>query len=187
MSVVLLREAVGGRRWGAIAVGFAGVMLVAQPGGTGFNAYAFLVLATTVSLGFRDILTRFIDPATPSLVVTLTASVLVSAVSGGHMLWTGAWQPIAPAQIALLVGAAAMVFVGLHFTVVAVRTGDVSVVAPFRYSAILWGLLMGYLFWSDLPNLLAFAGIALIVASGVYLFHREFVTGRRVVTKVAGQ
>jgi drug/metabolite transporter (DMT)-like permease len=182
MSVLLLREVVGGRRWAAIAAGFAGVLLVAQPGAAGFNAYAFLVLAATVSLGFRDILTRFVDPATPSLIVTFSASLLVTLAAGAYVVLAGQWQPVALPHLAYLAGAAALLFVGLHFTIIAMRTGDISVVAPFRYSIILWALLTGYLIWSDIPNLLAFAGIALISASGVYVFHREYATGRGVLT-----
>lgn len=161
---------VGWRRWAATSIGFGGVLLVIQPSAGGFNAWAWLCLAATFAHALRDLVTARIARALPSLAIALATAVTVTAVA---LAWTTAagWQPMTPAQAASLAAAAAFLATGYHALVQATRGVDLSLVAPFRYSGLLLALLLGWLLWGDVPNALAWSGIALIVAAGVYLLH----------------
>lgn len=174
MAVVFLAEKVGVRRWSAIAVGFAGVLMIVQPGAAGFNEYSLLVCGAAVVIAIRDLMTPGIDPRIPSLIITLVASLSVTLTALAGVLVTGDWQPMSSANLAAMAGAAVLLFAGHHLIIVAMRMGNAPTVAPFRYSVVLWALLSGYVVWGDVPDILAFAGIALIVVTGVYVLRREY-------------
>ena len=177
LSAVVLKEAVGWRRWLAVLAGFVGVLLVIQPGGQGFNIYAVSALGCAVLVAVRDIITRGIDPAVPTLLVTFatTVSVMVAGLVGSpleHWVAPSAYVP------ALFAGAAVLLNVANVFVIQAFRGTEVSVVSPFRYSGILWAVLFGYLIWGTVPNNLAILGTAIVIASGLYIMHREQVRRR---------
>lgn len=159
---------VGWRRWTATALGFAGVLLVIQPSAGGFNAWAWLCLAATFAHAMRDLMTARIPRALPSLAIVLATAMAVTAVA---LAWTAVegWQPMTAAQLGGLAAAAVFLASGYFALVKATRDADLSLVAPFRYSGLLLALLLGWLLWGDVPNALAWCGIALIVAAGAYL------------------
>jgi drug/metabolite transporter (DMT)-like permease len=171
-AVLLLNEQVGWRRWGALAVGFTGVLLVVQPGPGGVNWWAILALASTVAHALRDVTTRRIPVAIPSILVTALSAGALAASSGAIVVYQG-WQAVGLAQLAGIAAAAVMVGAGMHVLVVGTRIGEASVIAGFRYTALLWAVLLGYAIWGDLPGNVAWAGIALIVGAGLYAAHRE--------------
>ena len=171
MAVVVLGERVGPLRWGVIAAGFAGVLLVIQPGAEGFNAYAWLCLLGTLLHALRDLVTRRIPAHVPSLAVTLATAVAVTSLAGVISLVQG-WVPMHGRQFALLAGAAVFLAAGYHLLIGATRAADVSAVAPFRYSGLLMAVAAGWVVWGQVPNDLAWAGIALVVGSGLYLLRR---------------
>lgn len=168
LAVLWLREQVMPRQWLAIAAGFAGVLLVIQPRAEGFNAFAWLCLLGTVLHALRDLLTRRIAPEVPSLVITLATAVVVTAMAGLLCLYQG-WQAPSAAQGAMLAAAAAFLAGGYHFIIRSTRLGDLSVVAPFRYSGLLMAVALGWAVWGSVPNALASAGIVLVVVSGLVL------------------
>jgi drug/metabolite transporter (DMT)-like permease len=175
--VMLGLERVGWRRWTTIVVGFLGVLVVVRPGAEGFNVYALLALAAAILVAGRDLATRFVPSDVPSTVVTLSTTSAVGLA--GVVFGMGeAWQALAVRELAFVVGAAVLVTLGNLGAIVAFRETDVSVVAPFRYSVILWAILSGLVIFGELPDPTAFLGIALIVASGVYMIHREQVRQR---------
>jgi drug/metabolite transporter (DMT)-like permease len=171
-AVVFLRERVGAARWLAVAAGFTGVMLVVQPSGAAFNAYAWLCLGGTLLHAARDLTTRLIASSIPSLLVTLSTAVAVTLLSGA---WTAtqAWQAVAPRELALLLAASLFLSGGYFLVIVSMRGGEMSLIAPFRYAGLLYALLLGYLVWNEVPNALAWTGIALLVAAGLYVLHNE--------------
>lgn len=171
-AVWFLKERPGAARWLAVAVGFAGVLCVVQPSSDGFNAWALLCLAGTLFHATRDLLTRRIDPAIPSIVVTLSTAVAVTLLSGAMSLAQG-WQPFAPVQLAWLAGASVFLVAGYFLIIQCMRHGEVSLTAPFRYSALLFAVVLGYLVWGDVPNAWAWCGIALLVGSGLYVVHDQ--------------
>lgn len=168
VAVLVLGERVGAVRWAVIGLGFAGVLMVVQPGLAGFNAYAWLCLLGTVLHALRDLVTRHIPPAVPSLGVTLSTSVAVTTLAGVVSLFQG-WVGVDGRALAVLAAAAVFLASGYHLVIRATRVGELSVVAPFRYSGLLMAVLAGWLVWGEVPNALAWAGIAGIVGSGLYL------------------
>ncbi len=172
LSAWLLSESVGWRRWTATAVGFAGVVIVARPGGDGLNLFALMALACAFLIAGRDIVTRRLDPAIPTLAITLTTTSAVCA-TGFLGAPAQAWVPMTPWAWACLAGSAVFVSAGNYFVVQAFRSGEVSVVAPFRYAVVVWAMLAGFLVWREVPDAVAFLGAGLIVGSGLYTFHRQ--------------
>lgn len=176
-AAFLLREQVGWRRWSAVVAGFVGVLLVVQPAAAGFNWFALVALAATATHAARDLLTRRIRAGIPSIIVTLSTAIVVTIAAAGVSAIEG-WQPLPMRELTLLIVASAFLSGGYYLVIDCMRHGELSVVAPFRYTAMLWALLLGYLVWGDVPNLLAWFGIALLVGSGLYIFHREQVRRR---------
>jgi len=173
---ILLRETVGWRRWSAVVVGFVGVLLVVQPNAGSFNAYSLLAIAAVVCIVARDLATRRIDTTIPSLIVTLTNVAMMSAVALTLALIEG-WVAMGWYETTLLTISAVFIVGGYLLAVDAFRHAEVPVIVPLRYTGLLWALLLGYLIWGDVPNQLATDGIVLIVASGLYILHRERVRG----------
>ena len=172
LAVGWLGARVGMPRWLATGAGFAGVLLVIQPRADGFNAYAWLCLAATFLHALRDLVTPRIARDVPSIGVTLATAVAVTVLAGALSLWQG-WAPVSAHQLALLAAAAAFLAGGYHFVIRATRIGELSVVAPFRYSGLLMAVALGWVVWGEVPNALAWAGIALVIGAGLYLLRHE--------------
>lgn len=171
-AVVAFHERVSAARWLAIATGFVGVLLVVQPTGAAFNAYALLCLGGTLLHAGRDLTTRTIDARIPAILITLSTAITVTVLSG---LWSLAqpWQ--VPSSVQLMQLAAASVFLsgGYYLIIIAMRGGEMSLIAPFRYTGLLFALVLGWALWGDVPNALARVGIALIVGAGLAMLRRR--------------
>ena len=172
LAVLVLGEQPGLRRWLAIGAGFAGVVLVVQPRLDGFNAWALVCLAGTAGGSVRDLLTRRISSAVPAILLTLASVSFVTVLATGFTFIQG-WRPIDLSGIGLLAIAAALLAAGYYLIVNSLRHGEMSIVAPFRYSGLLVALVTGFIVWGDVPSALAWAGIALVLAAGIYLLHDE--------------
>jgi drug/metabolite transporter (DMT)-like permease len=181
-AAFILKEQVGWRRWSAVVVGFLGVLLVVQPTATGFNWFALVALAATGTHAARDLLTRRIRQGIPSVIVTLCTAIVVTIAAAIVSAIEG-WQPLAWRELLLLILSSLFLSGGYYLVIDCMRHGELSVVAPFRYTAILWALMLGYFVWGDVPNLLAWLGIVLLVGSGLYIFHREQVRSRQSQSK----
>ncbi len=162
----------GPRRWAAVLVGFLGVLLVVKPGGAGIGLDTALALGSAVLVASRDMVTRRLDDAIPSVVVLFATSVIVAA-AGGALSMVENWKPVSVGTVAMLGLAGFCVAVGHLFAIIAFRSVDVAVVSPFRYSVMLWATLAGFLVFGDVPDAAALAGAALIAGSGLYTVHRE--------------
>jgi drug/metabolite transporter (DMT)-like permease len=176
-AAFILHEQVGRRRWSAVVAGFIGVVLVVQPSAAGFNWFALVAREATATHAARDLLTRRIRAGIPSVIVTLSTAIVVTIAAAIVSAIEG-WQPLAWRPLLLLILASAFLSGGYYLVIDCMRHGELSVVAPFRYTAILWALLLGYFVWDDVPNVLAWIGIVLLVGSGLYIFHREQVRRR---------
>jgi drug/metabolite transporter (DMT)-like permease len=171
-AALFLAERVGWRRWAAIGIGFFGVLMVVRPGLAGFDAYALLVLAAVLCVAFRDVWTRAMPSAIPTLLVTgVTAGAV--AILGAVLGLTEDWVMPSPLILAYLAGAAVLVTTGYFLVIVAMRLGDMSVTAPFRYVAVVFAIALGFLVWGDVPDTMTLAGSAVIVGTGVYALYRE--------------
>lgn len=168
LAVLAFRERVHATRWLAIAVGFTGVLLVVQPRGPGFSGYAVLCLVGTLFQATRDFATRLIDRAIPSVLVTLSTAIAVTVFAA---LWSlfQEWQPLRLAQVGLLAAASVFLSAGYFLLTVAMRAGEMSLIAPFRYTGIAFAVTLGYIVWGSVPDAWAWAGIALMLGAGLWL------------------
>ena len=172
LAVFFLHERVSLGRWALILLGFAGVLLVVQPRAGEFNAYAWLCLLAAMLHAGRDFLTRLVPAQVPSLLITLSTAIMVTLLAGMWSLFEP-WRAMSATHIGQLFAAAMCLAAGYHLLTLSMRWGDMSVIGPFRYSGLLMALLLGYLMWGDVPNGLAWCGIALVVAAGLGLLQAE--------------
>jgi drug/metabolite transporter (DMT)-like permease len=168
LAALWLHLRVTGARAAAIALGFGGVLLVIQPSTEGLNAYAWLCLAAALFGAMRDLVTLRIPREVPSTAVTLATSVAVTLFALALSLAQG-WSAFTWVQLMPLAAAAVFLATGYQLIVRATRASDPSVVAPFRYSGLLMAVAIGWGVWGEVPNALAWAGIALVIAAGLYL------------------
>jgi S-adenosylmethionine uptake transporter len=171
-AAVFLGEPVGVRRWGAIALGFAGMLLIVRPGPAGFDAAALNAIIAVGFVTIRDLATRRMSSRLPSLLVALAAAAGVTLFAALGSIAVD-WQRVGAVEAGQLAGASVFVIGGYVFVVLAVRTGDTGAVAPFRYTSLVWALLLGWAVFGEWPANATLAGAAVIVAAGLYTFYRE--------------
>ncbi len=180
IGALWFNEGVGWRRWLAALVGFGGTLFIIRPSVEGINGYAVLAFLCCFVVAGRDVMTKRIGAKIPVVVIALGAALSITLVSGALSLtnlydpWT---TPSATAWL-LLAGSTVFVIVGNVLVVYAFRDVEVSVVAPFRYTVIIWALLLGWIGWGHTPDLLAVIGMSLIIGSGLYTLHREAIRRR---------
>lgn len=176
-AALFFGEKVGWRRWLAIGVGVAGVMIIVRPGFEGFSIFSLLALVTVIFSTARDLITRLIPQDIPSMQISSITVVIIMMV-GGTISATGNWTPVAANELILLACAALMIVIGFQFVIMATREGDISMVAPFRYTALVWALVLGYAIFGETPDMAMSIGAGAIVLSGLYAFYRERRVGR---------
>lgn len=167
MTMIVFKERVEAWQLGAIVVGLIGVLLIIKPGTSGFNPAVVLAATAMVAVAIRDLVTRRIGPQIPSAVVTLTTAFLVML---GGALWSAVegLAPMAPQTAATLALAAAFLIAGQLLMVQAVRVAGIAATTPFRYTNVVWALVLGWAVFGFIPDSLAFIGIVLIAGSGLY-------------------
>ena len=172
LSVPILREHVGPRRWTAIALGFVGVLVVLRPGSAGILTTAGLaVLLAAFGYAASAITVRILarTDSTQSMVVWL---MLFMAVGAGALAWPE-WRGIQAQHAWLVFGLGVSGALGQYLITEAFRLGEASLLAPLEYTALVWGVLLDATLWGVLPGAVTWLGAAIIVASGLYMFRRE--------------
>jgi drug/metabolite transporter (DMT)-like permease len=172
-AALFFREPVGWRRWSAILVGLVGVMIIIRPGPEGFTSAALLCVASVLTTAGRDLATRTISKEIPSLMITTLTAISVSFFGALLTLPLGGWQPVSMSSLMHLLLAAVLVLVGYQSIIVAMRTGEISFIAPFRYTSLIFSSLLGFVFFAEFPDSWTLVGAAIIIASGLYTFYRE--------------
>ena len=172
-AAILLGEKVGWRRWSAIFIGFLGVIIILQPGYGSFQLASLLGLAAVLCLALRDVVTRDMATEIPTLTVTFYACLAMG--SAGFIAYPFFGPPIMPTtyEAIILTCAAIIGLTGYFLLVLATRKGDVSVIAPFRYSRLLFSLGLASLILGEKLTLPILLGGLLVVSSGIYTFGRE--------------
>ncbi|MGX9144535.1 DMT family transporter [Mesorhizobium sp. 128a] len=178
-AALVFGEGVGWRRWLAIAVGFVGVMIIVRPGFEGFSVYSLYALVSVACCAVRDLATKRIPQAIPTLLVSTATAIAMTIVGALLLSPMGGWTPMSGKGTALLALAAVLVLIGYQFIIMAMRAGDISFVAPFRYTALLWSILLGLGIFGDIPDVPMIVGSAIIIGSGLYALYRERVVGRQ--------
>ena len=172
-AAILLGEKVGWRRWSAIFIGFLGVIIILQPGYGSFQVASLLGLAAVLCLALRDVVTRDMATEIPTLTVTFYACLAMG--SAGFIAYPFFGPPVMPTtnELIILIFAAITGLTGYFLLVLATRKGDVSVIAPFRYSRLLFSLGLASLILGEKLTLPILLGGLLVVSSGIYTFGRE--------------
>ncbi|NTF42239.1 hypothetical protein A6U86_06520 [Rhizobium sp. AC27/96] len=182
-AMIFLKEPVGWRRWAAILVGFIGVLIIIRPGPHGFTLAALLVTACMFATAARDLATRCIDKNVPSLMVTVCTAISISVFGALCIVPLGGWQPVSMTSLLQILLASVLVLIGYQAVILAMRTGEISFVAPFRYLSLIWSSLLGLIAFGEMPDGWAIIGAAIVIASGIYTFYRE--NKRRAAERVA--
>ncbi|WP_204114073.1 DMT family transporter [Shimia biformata] len=173
-AALFLGETVGWRRWAAISVGFFGILLIIRPGTTGFDPATLLVLAATVLISARDLISRRLPKSVPSLTVAFQG--FAALVISGPLLMLVMGTALVPATAGQTAGMATTVLFGVmgYFAiVVSTRIGDAVALAPFRYTRMVFALILGIVILGERPEMLTYLGAGLIIASGLYTYLRE--------------
>ncbi|MGB0853386.1 MAG: DMT family transporter [Pikeienuella sp.] len=172
VAAVFLREPVGWRRWTAVLIGFSGVMLIVRPGAEGFNSAAYWALGAVGFIIIRDLATKRLSPATPSLSITLMTAIAITCL-GGVVSCFQEWEPVTNTTLIILALSACFLFVGYLFSVMTMRVGDMAFVSPFRYTILIWALILGAVVFGEVPGPLTLLGAAIVAGTGLYTFYRE--------------
>ena len=184
-GALILKEPIGWRRWIAIFIGLIGVLVIVRPGVEGFQPASLLVLASVICAAGRDLATRCLPKELPSLLVSLATSVSICVVGAVITTAQNNWQIMSYAQLGLLFCAACFLFFGYHFIVMAMRTGEIAYVVPYRYTSLIWALIGGYFIFAEVPDKYTLIGAAIVVSMGLFTLYRELTAGRRAVTSTS--
>ena len=167
LAATLLKEQVVPARWIAVIVGFAGVLLVTQPFGSGFSLAMLLPLLAAFFVAARDVVTRRINRDLHSFYITLASLAMVTTT--GFLISLFNWRPLELSHVLMLAASAVLLTGGFFSQVSAIRMGELSFIAPFAFVGIIVALMLGYVFWGDVPTAAMLTGISLITASCIYI------------------
>ena len=171
--IFIHRERANAVRLGLVAAGFAGALLVAQPGFGNSSPYVLLAFATAFFAANRDLVGRQVSSSIPALVATLMTIVMVLTGAGILGVMTETWQVPNSRHIMLMAGAGLFMMLGHMFTFLAYRNASAQAVAPFYYAFMIWAVVLGFAIFHDVPNLYSMLGMALILVSGLGIIYVE--------------
>lgn len=170
LSAPILREQVTIHQWIAIAAGFAGVLLIVRPVGSGFEWLMLLPVVAAFINGLRDAITRRVSRTDSSISVLFWSGIAV--IIAGFATFPFGWKTV-DWEGAVWFAAAGFFNGTAHFLAIeAFRLGNAALVAPFRYSGLLWAMLIGFLIWGEVPNVWMLAGAAIVVGAGIYMLRQ---------------
>ena len=168
----LLREPVSVHRVGAVIVGFGGVLLILRPWSEAFSPWFLAGLVAVALVVVRELATKDIASDVPSLVIALGTAISITTMGGLVSLVQG-WGPAGPREVSILGLAGLFLTVGYMASIITVRTGDLSFSAPFRYTVMIFAIVLQIVVFDEVPDGATFVGSAIIVGAGLYAFTRE--------------
>ena len=166
-SMRFLGEGVSWQRWIAVIIGFTGVLFIVRPGGVSFEWALLVAVSAAIVSGFRDLLTRRLSRTDTSISMLFWASALLITLS--LLTIPFGWHPLTlSGSFWFIING--LLNAGAHFLMIeALRLGDAALVSPFRYSAILWAILTGFIVWNQLPDTFTVVGAAMLIISGILI------------------
>lgn len=181
LSGPIFGEQVGPWRWGAVVAGFIGVLVVTAPGSSAWQPALALPLGAALFVAMRDVSTRFVEPHVSDGSVTVSSAIVVTI--GGLLSLPFGWVSLSVHAVSWLSLAGFILAVSYFTYVIAIRTGELSLIAPVQYVLILWALLFGMVFWNEVPGTRELVGGAIVIGSGLLILHREKVQHDRSIAK----
>ena len=172
-SVLFLGEKVGWRRWSAICVGFIGVLFIVRPGLADFNIYSINILGAVVFAAARDLVTKQAPKNVSSLNLTFSTAIAITVSGAFATYFFTEFKPVTNTEWGWLVASALLLTVAYYFIVSAMRIGEVAIVAPFRYTNLLWAIGLGIIIFGDKLDWMTLLGSAIVTATGIYTLYRE--------------
>jgi drug/metabolite transporter (DMT)-like permease len=181
LSPVMLGERVGVRRWAAVVVGFIGTLIIIRPGFQELNPGSFLALASGTSLAVYMLLTRKISGSADAMITTFHTNLIGAILT--TLIVVASWQPPSATQWLLFVLVAFIANFAHYLIVRAYDHAEASLLAPLSYAEIIMAVVAGWWFFGDFPDRWTFLGVAILIASAIYISYRERVrashSGRR--------
>ena len=171
LAVFCLRERVGLHRWVAIFFGFIGVLIIVQPTGDAFKVAALAPLGAAFFGAIRDVITRKITSSESSFTILLTSMFLITLA--GYLTFPLGWSEFQVEHIWLFLCSSILVGVAQYLMIEAFRLGEVGLISPFKYSSLLWAVIIGFIVWGDIPGYFVLVGATILIISGVYLLRAE--------------
>ena len=171
LAAPMLGEQVGWRRRSAVFVGFTGVIIMLRPTPEAIKILAIIPIVAAFFSALRDVTTRRISATESSTAIMFWSNALLLIAAGCTALF--GWQPMTFDDIWQLAVMGIIVGVAHWVMIEAYRLGEAALVSPFKYTGIVWGTLFGYLIWHTVPDIFIITGGTLVVASGLYILHRE--------------
>lgn len=171
-AALFLGEPVGWRRYLAIAIGFVGVLIIIRPGTEAFTSASLLAIISIAFIVLRDLSTRRLGNGLSAVFIAAITSAALTAAAGIASLGVD-WQPIDLRIAMALIAAAGCLMVGYVFGVMSMTTGEVGFVQPFRYTSLLWGLLLGIVLFDERPDRWMLVGATIVIVTGIFAFYRE--------------
>ncbi len=168
-AAVIFGEVVGWRRWVAIVAGFVGVLLIIRPGLAGFDVLSLLTVIGLIGFAGRDLATRAAPPALSNMQLGVVGFLMLT-IAGLVILVVNGEYAVPPIEgLALVTLATGVGVVGYNALTGAMRTGEVSAVTPFRYTRLLFALILGFVVFDEVPDTITLIGSAIVVVSGIYV------------------
>lgn len=171
-AALLLKTPLGLPRLAAIVMGFVGVLTIIRPGAADFDRWSMLGLASVSCVVLRDLTTRSFSRDLPSTTGAIWASTAVTVMGTAGTVVEG-WHPTGLRALGETCGAAGFLIIGYLCAIKVMRVGDLSVVAPFRYTSLLFAIILGWALFGTLPDHMTLIGGAIVVASGIYMLMHE--------------
>ena len=171
LAIVWIKERVGFHRWIAILFGFLGVVIIVQPTGDAFKIAVLAPLGAAFFGAIRDVITRKITGTESSFAILLTSMFLITLT--GFLTYPFGWSEFQFKHLWLFLCSSILVGLAQYLMIEAFRLGEVGLISPFKYSSLLWAVIIGFIVWGDVPGNLVLAGAAILIVSGIYLLHAE--------------
>ncbi len=171
LSALVFKERVGIHRWGAVITGFAGVLIAVNPTGDGELSAYLLVLCSAFVYSLLLLTGKRLTEQDSIISLVFSFNLMIGVVSTA--LLPLVWIPVSWTIVSILLLLAFFALCGHYLLTTAFSIAQISAVAPFEYTSLVWATLVGYLFWLDIPSLQVWIGAAIIIASGLYVIHRE--------------
>ena len=186
-SILILHEKVGPHRWGALIVGFVGVLFMLQPGQHAFDLVGgAMALGSAIFYGLAMVSVRSLGHTEKPATSVFYFSVLSTVITFIPLLFPGQWQAPTLWHFALFVLSGIIAGLGQLFMTRAYQCAPAATISPFGYSGILWATLFGFLFWGEVPGHEIFIGSAIVIAAGLYIVYRETIHKKRMLSEVQG-